>query len=98
MAAMGYSRDQILDKIVAERGGDAVAIPRDPRMKALSWMLPVGVLGGGLTVAVIFLSSRRRRNNDDKAGNSTPDVHAPMGPDEDAYFAQLDRELQEQKG
>lgn len=98
MAAMGYSRDQILDKIVAERGGDAVAIPRDPRMKALSWMLPVGVLGGGLTVAVVFLSSRRRRNNDDKAGNSTPDVHAPMGPDEDAYFAQLDRELQEQKG
>lgn len=96
MAAQGLSRAQILDQIVDERGGDAVAIPRDPGMRAVSWLLPVFVLGGGLAVAVVFLSSRRRR--DAVAETAPTDGTTPDDGDvDDVYYSMLDRELQEQQ-
>lgn len=98
MAAQGLTRDQILDQIASERGGDAIAIPREPGMRTVSWLLPVVVLSGGLALAMYFLSSRRRESASNVRVPVGPDLSTPLSDEEAAYFAQLDRELQEQKG
>lgn len=92
MVAQGMTQDQILDSIADERGGNAVAIPRDPGMRALSWLLPTAMLGGGLFVAVMFLSARRKKTSSTIV-DGQPDALDEL---EANYLAQLEREMKEQ--
>lgn len=92
MVARGMSRNEILDAISDERGGDAVAIPRDRGMRALSWILPSLMLAGGLAVAVVFLSSRRKKSGQPPGAGPLD----PLDEIEANYLAQLQRELKEQ--
>ena len=105
MAQRGMTLGDILDAFAAERGQDAVAIPRQAGLKQISWLFPMLFLLAGLAVAIVFLSARRRRAGADANAASTtgttngderPASHDDGGlddPAEDEYRRRLRDDL-----
>ena len=88
MLAAGLSRDEILDRFVAEYGEKILAKPRAEGFSALAYFLPAIflVVGGGVALVVI----RKLRPSKGE------DISAPEpseSPGTGAYSKKLEREL-----
>ena len=89
LIALGLTKEQVLDRLVADFGDQILADPPTNGFNVASWAVPVGAIGA---VAVLLLATlpRWRRRTQDDGGSAAADVPA-LAP---ADLRRLDEDLQ----
>jgi cytochrome c-type biogenesis protein CcmH len=75
LIAMGLTKEQVLDRLVAEFGDQVLADPPTDGFNVTTWLIPVAAVGGVAAFLLLLLPRWRRRTQDDAGGQV-----APTGP------------------
>jgi cytochrome c-type biogenesis protein CcmH/NrfF len=78
-AGAGWSRDRIMDRLVAEYGEDVRALPSAEGRGLFAWLLPVLAVGTGGTLAWVLVRRWTNRGGPTAVGAVTPNP-SPMSP------------------
>jgi cytochrome c-type biogenesis protein CcmH len=65
LIALGLTKDQVLDRLVAEFGDQILADPPTDGFNATTWLVPAAAVGGVATFLLLLLPRWRRRTRDD---------------------------------
>jgi cytochrome c-type biogenesis protein CcmH/NrfF len=87
-ARAGWSRDRIMDRLVAEYGDDVRALPQAEGRGLFAWLLPLLAVGAGGTLAWILIR-RWSGGRADSVGPIAPES-SPISPTD---RGRLDKEL-----
>lgn len=92
LIAEGKTKDQIKDALVAEYGGQVLAMPENRGIDVWAYLVPV--IGFGLAVAgVIWTVIRWRQRKDDGDAPDVPDRDSGAGPGSDPDSERIDRDM-----
>jgi cytochrome c-type biogenesis protein CcmH len=74
LIALGLTKDQILDRLVADFGPQILADPPTDGFNVTTWLVPIGAVGGvGLLLVLALPRWRRRARDDHDAGGPSAD-------------------------
>lgn len=94
MAEAGLSSDSIVEIIVGEYGEEWRAEPLRSGTGLWAWVIPPGVLAGGLALVGIVLARRRRLARETTSGAAAP---AAVAPDDEERLKAALKELDEEE-
>lgn len=82
LIAMGLTKDQILDRLVADFGDQILADPPTSGFNITTWLVPIGGVGGVALLLVLMLPRwRRRTQGGHEGGGPSPDEPSPSPAD-----------------
>ncbi len=72
LIAMGLTKEQILDRLVAEFGDQILADPPTDGFNVTTWLIPVAAVGGVAAFLLLLLPRWRRRTRADDGADLVP--------------------------